>query len=74
MKILLRLKLEGCQVLEFDPEMIRTLRVFATDEGDYCCSVANDSQEFILCTGTFDECHMMLNSIHNKLDVDVIDI
>ncbi len=75
MKILLRLRLEGMCVVEMDPDTIRTFRITDdTDNGTYILSMANDSQEYILHSGSPDSCHALLNRIHNMLDVHIKDI
>lgn len=74
MKTLLRLRIEGMRVVEVDPDTIRTFRIDDNDDGQYMLTMANDSQEYILHVGNSDQCHMMLNKLHNIMDIHVIDI
>jgi len=74
-KIFLRLRLEGCEVLEIDPDSLIGFRVQYSDpEACYILTAFNDSQAFVIHSGTFDTCHAELNRLHNILDIKLRDI
>ncbi len=74
-KIFLRLRLEGCEVLEIDPDAIRGFRIEYSDKDHaYMLTASNDSQAYILQIGNFDTCHHLLNKIHAILDIQIRDI
>lgn len=74
MRKFLRVKLEGCRVLEVELSTIRVLQVEICEDGDYALLAYTDTQMFDLHYGNFDECHFMLNQIHDLLDVALIDL
>ncbi len=74
MPTMLRFKLEHAQVLEIDVAELTYMRVMRIeDDVDYMLSIANKSSEFIVCTGTFADCHSMLNRLHDFLNIKVVD-
>lgn len=74
MKQFLRVKLEGCRVLEIDIDTIRILQVEVCDDGEYVLLAFTDTQMFDLQYGNFDECHFLLNQIHDLMKVKLIDL
>lgn len=77
-KKFIRIKLEGAKVLELDPNDIKYMRIMDMQEPEkgreYFLAIANSSTEFVALVGRFDECHFMLNQIHDILDIKLIDI
>jgi hypothetical protein len=74
MRIFFRLHINETEVLEIDPETIRSMRIAESDEGTHYLSISNDSQEFIIMSGKLADCRSALDSIHNKLDAQFIAI
>lgn len=70
----IRFKQSGMQVLEIDISTIRVLSVEMLDNGESVLTAYSDLQEFDLCYGTVDECHWMLNQLHDALNIDIIDL
>lgn len=74
MKQFIRVKQEGCRVLEIDIDTIRVLEVDVCDDGKYILLASTSTQMFDLVYGTFDECHFILNQIHDLMKVKLIDL
>ena len=72
---LLRLKKPGLEVVEINIASIETLEIIFDDEiQEYALLVYTKLVIHILFSGSFDECHMKLNKIHNAIDGEMVDI
>jgi hypothetical protein len=78
---LVRIKLDGMKCVEFDPERVSLIRIVpASEEYDdqplnkYMLSITIDMREIILCVGSFDQCHLKLHDLHDKLGISVRDV
>lgn len=70
----IRFKQEGFRVLEVDVSIIKVLQVERCDDKTYSLLAFSATQSYALCNGTFDECHTMLNSLHDILSIQVVDL
>jgi hypothetical protein len=71
---LLRIKTESIGVLEFYTDTILGWDIEGYGE-DYClCAILPTGVGYLIHYGTFSECHKLLNSIHQSLDINIIDI
>lgn len=73
-KQMLRIKSDGMQVLLIDPDCIISISISIDDEGLYFLLLCNEAQMYIVCSGTFDECHHKLNQLNKILNINIIDI
>lgn len=74
---LLRIRLGGAKVLEIKKDQLIGFRViYDMDEIDYflLADVKDKQESWLIHHGSFDECHMMLNRLHQALDCKLIDI
>lgn len=68
---LLRIKLEGCEVVEVYVDSITGFDIcFCPDLNSYLLSIMTINNEFIICDGNFDTCHSKLNNIHKYLEAE----
>ncbi len=74
MKNMIRLRLDGATVLELDPTTIHTFQIQITEDNEHMLTATNNSAQYILKIGTFDECHNLLNILHETINVNIIDI
>lgn len=72
--LFIRFRFEGARVVELDPSTITGFHINKMDTGEYYLSLYTESQEFIIETGNFDQCHALLNKIHNYLDLQFLEI
>jgi len=70
----IRFKLEGARVLEIDVSVIQLLNIEICDDGEYVLLAWSATQMYELVSGTFDECHHLLNQLHDILGIELIDI
>ncbi len=74
MPTFIRFKLPGARVLEVDVSVIVSLCINADEYGEYVLCAFSATQIYDLCYGSFDDCHSMLNELHEILNIDIIDI
>ncbi len=70
----LRFRQKGCRVLELDIDIIKVLQIECCEDGDYVLLAFSTTQAYHLCYGNFDECHFMLNQLHDTLGIEIIDL
>ena len=72
---LLRLKKPGLEVVEINIASIETLEIiFDGEYNEYNLLIYLKFVVHVVFSGSFDECHMKLNKIHNAIDGEMVDI
>lgn len=70
----IRIKKEGACCIEFDASKIQIFEICCDVDNCYYLMGYTSNNMYEITSGTFDECHYLLNQLHAVLNINIIDI
>lgn len=74
MNTMIRIRHEDYKMMQIDTNSIKGIAVLESEEGEHCCVVYTDHNDYIIHVGNPKECVHLASKINQMLDIHIIDL